>query len=70
MTIIMQIANYLLIGALLMILVDSMSHWMQKTNSNTDCIFTNTEKIIVIVFWPLVVLFAVIRIIIGGNDQN
>jgi hypothetical protein len=64
------IANYLLIGALLMILVDSMSHWMQKTNSNNDYIFTNTERIIVIVFWPFVILFAVIGILTGGNNQN
>jgi hypothetical protein len=64
------IANYLLIGALLMILVDSMSHWMQKTNSNDDYIFTNTERIIVIVFWPFVILFAVIGILTGGNNQN
>jgi hypothetical protein len=64
------IANYLLIGALIMILVDSMSHWMQKTNSNDDYIFTNTERIIVIVFWPFVILFAVIGILTGGNNQN
>ena len=64
------IANYLLIGALLMILVDSMSHWMQKTNSNDNYIFTNTERIIVIVFWPFVILFAVIGILTGGNNQN
>jgi hypothetical protein len=64
------IANYLLIGALLMILVDSMSHWMQKTNSNNDYIFTNTERIIVIVFWPFVILFAVIGILTGDNNQN
>ena len=53
-----------------MILVDSMSHWMQKTNSNNDYIFTNTERIIVIVFWPFVILFAVIGILTGGNNQN
>ena len=64
------IANYLLVGALIMILVDSMSHWMQKTNSNDDYIFTNTERIIVIVFWPFVILFAVIGILTGGNNQN
>jgi len=69
MTTIMQAANYLFIGALLMILVDSMSHWMQKNNSDNDVIFTNIERIIVIVFWPLVVLFAIIRIIIGGNNN-
>ena len=64
------IANYLLIGALLIILVDSMSHWMQKTNYNDNYIFTNTERIIVIVFWPFVILFAVIGILTGGNNQN
>ena len=56
----MQAANYLFIGALLMLLVDSMTHWMQKTNSDNDYTFTNTERAIVIVFWPIVVLFAII----------
>ena len=69
MTTLIQIANYLLIGALIMSLVDSMSHWMKNTNSDNDVIFTNTERIIVIVFWPLVILFAIIRIIIGGNNN-
>jgi hypothetical protein len=65
----MQAANYLLIGALIMSLVDSMSHWMKNTNSDNDVIFTNTERIIVIVFWPLVILFAIIRILFGGNSN-
>ena len=69
-TTIMQAANYLLIGALLMFLVDSMSHWMQKTNPNKDCIFTNTERAIVIVFWPIVVLFAIISVLVNENNQN
>ena len=69
MTTIMQAANYLLIGALIMSLVDSMSHWMKNTNSDNDVIFTNTERIIVIVFWPLVILFAIIRILFGGNSN-
>jgi len=64
------IANYLLIGALLMILVDSMSHWMQKTNSDNDYTFTNTERIVVIVFWPIVVLFAIISVLANQNNQN
>jgi hypothetical protein len=66
----MQIANYLLIGALLMFLVDSMTHWMQKTNSDNDYIFTNTERVIVIVFWPIVVLFAIISVLANQNNQN
>ena len=69
-TTIMQAANYLLIGALLMFLVDSMSHWMQKTNSDNDYIFTNTERAIVIVFWPIVVLFAIISVLVNENNQN
>jgi|LakMenE01Jun11ns_1017448.scaffolds.fasta_scaffold9207513_2 hypothetical protein len=69
-TTIMQIANYLLIGALLMFLVDSMTHWMQKTNSDNDYIFTNTERVIVIVFWPIVVLFAIISVLANQNNQN
>jgi hypothetical protein len=64
------IANYLLVGALLMILVDSMSHWMQKTNFNKDYIFTNTERIIVIVFWPIVILFVILNILFNQNKQN
>ena len=64
------IANYLLIGALLMILVDSMSHWMQKTNSDNDYIFTNTERVIVILFWPIVILFAIINVLANQNNQN
>ena len=68
----MIIANYLFIGAVLMFLVDSMSHWMQKTktNSNNNYIFTNTERVIVIVFWPIVILFAVINIIFNRTNQN
>jgi hypothetical protein len=68
----MIIANYLFIGAVLMFLVDSMSHWMQKTktNSNNNYIFTNTERVIVIVFWPIVILFAVINIILNRTNQN
>ena len=68
----MIIANYLFIGAVLMFLVDSMSHWMKKTNpnSNKDCIFTNTERVIVIAFWPIVILFAVINIIFNRTNQN
>jgi len=64
------IVNYLLIGALLMFLVDSMSHWMQKTNSDNDYIFTNVERLIVIVFWPIVVLFAIISVLVNENNQN
>lgn len=66
------IANYLFIGAVLMILVDSMSHWMQKTktNSNNDYIFTNIERLIVIAFWPIVILFAVINIIFNRTNSN
>ena len=66
----MIIANYLFIGAVLMFLVDSMSHWMQKTNPNNNCIFTNTERVIVIAFWPIVILFAVINIIVNKANQN
>jgi len=66
----MQAANYLFIGAVLMFLVDSMTHWMQKTNTNKDCIFTNTERLIVIVFWPIVVLFAIISVLVNKNNQN
>ena len=66
----MTIANYLLIGALIMMLVDSMTYWMQKTNSNDNYIFTNTERVIVIVFWPIVVLFAIISVLVKGNNQN
>jgi hypothetical protein len=68
----MIIANYLFIGAVLMLLVDSMAHWMQKTNtnSNNDYTFTNTERIIVIAFWPIVILFAVINIIVNKANQN
>jgi len=68
----MIIANYLFIGAVLMFLVDSMSHWMQKTktNSNNDYAFTNTERIIVIAFWPIVILFAVMNIIFNRTNQN
>ena len=66
----MIIANYLFIGAVLMFLVDSMSHWMKKTNPNKDCIFTNTERVIVIAFWPIVVLFAIISVLVNENNQN
>ena len=62
--------EHLLIGALLMFLVDSMTHWMQKTNSDNDYIFTNTERVIVIVFWPIVVLFAIISVLANQNNQN
>ena len=69
-TTIMQAANYLFIGALLMLLVDSMTYWMQKTNSDNDYTFTNTERAIVIVFWPIVVLFAIISVFTNQNNQN
>ena len=69
-TTIMQAANYLFIGALLMLLVDSMTHWMQKTNSDNDYTFTNTERAIVLVFWPIVVLFAIISVFANQNNQN
>ena len=53
-----------------MLLVDSMTHWMQKTNSDNDYTFTNTERAIVIVFWPIVVLFAIISVFANQNNQN
>jgi hypothetical protein len=67
----MLIATYVFIGAVIMALVDFLCIWLKKQPNvigNFD--FTNTERVIVIAFWPIVILFAVINIILNRTNQN
>ena len=56
------IANYLLIGAVLMFFVDLLCVWLNKQdNAAIDYTFTNTERILVITLWPLCIAAVIIK---------
>jgi hypothetical protein len=61
----MMIATYVFIGAVIMALVDFLCIWLKNQPDaigNFD--FTNTERVLVIAFWPLCIIAVILKKIV------
>jgi hypothetical protein len=57
---------YILIGTVLTAFYDWLQHSVVK---NEDLVFTNWERVLLIIGWPIIFLVSLIKTLKGGDDE-